>query len=316
MRVAAIDSYGDRPTIREVPSPKELQADELLVRVLAAGMNPVDTLIAGGAMKVPARFPLTLGSDFAGRIERIGASVTEFREGDAVYGRLTDDVLQQGAYGDYVHVAETGCVSRIPDSLGIAQAAALPTAAMTALLCVDAAAAFPLITVVVNGATGGVGSFAVPLLAKRGATVVATAHDDGIAHVLSRGATTAIDYRREKLADGVKERFGGGIDSVIDLVSREMGTLDALARLVRPSGTVVSTLGAADIDAFRSRNVRATNILLHPSAELLARVTKAVDAGDLPPAPLRAYPLERVDEALAELRRGHVHGKLILATSP
>src|SRR5689334_20919087 len=102
MKVVAIDSYGQKPSIREVAPPKDLESDDLIVRVRAAGMNPVDFAIAQGLMQRmwKAEFPLTLGSDFAGVVERLGEGVSKFRVGESVYGKLADGVLHQGAYGE------------------------------------------------------------------------------------------------------------------------------------------------------------------------------------------------------------------------
>jgi NADPH:quinone reductase-like Zn-dependent oxidoreductase len=320
MKIVAIDSYGQKPTIREVPPPNSVAPDELLVRVLAAGMNPVDSAIAQGLMAAtwPAKFPLTLGFDFAGTVERVGPAVKKgaFSVGDGIYGKLTDAILQQGAYGEYVRVTASGCVSQIPKSLGFAEAAALPTAAMTAFVCADAANLGKGMRVLLNGATGGVGSFTIPLLAKRGVSVIATAHDEAIGDVLQRGASTVINYRRERLAPGVRSRFPNGIDALIDLVSREQAQLEELAALVRHGGAVISTTGAANVDALLERGIRATNVTFQPSAKLLGRVTAAVDSGELLLASIHTYPFEDVDDALAELRSGHVHGKLVLATQP
>jgi NADPH:quinone reductase-like Zn-dependent oxidoreductase len=317
MKIAAIDSYGEKPSIRDVPPPAELAKDELLVRVIAAGMNPVDSAIAQGRMKTlwPARFPLTLGSDFAGKVERMGDAVARYRVGDAVYGKLTERILSQGAYGDYIHVPEGGCVSRMPKSIiGFSEAAALPTAAMTAIVCMDAVHLGKGARVLVNGATGGVGSCLTPLLARRGISVIATAHDDAVSYILDRGASTVIDYTREMLFGAVRARFPDGIDALVDLVSRDMSSLDELVELVRPRGSIVSTTHAAAIDALRVRGFRATNIFFRPDAELIGRVTKAIDDGDLPPPAVRTFSMDHLDEALAELRGGHVHGKLVLAT--
>jgi NADPH:quinone reductase-like Zn-dependent oxidoreductase len=144
--------------------------------------------------------------------------------------------------------------------------------------------------------------------------VIATAHDDAIPYVLQRGASTVIDYyRREKLATGVKARFPNGIDSLIDLVSRDPAKVDKLASLVRRGGSVISTLHAADIETLQSRGIHATNVSFALETELLARVTQAIEDGELPPAPVRRFPFDHVAEAFSELRAGHSHGKLVLA---
>ncbi len=316
MKVIAIDSYSDTPSLRETAPPKELAPDQLLVRVRAAGMNPVDVAISRGFMQSmwPAKFPLTLGSDFAGLVERVGPAVTAYRVGDAVYGKLTDKVLEQGSYGEYVVISEKGCVSRMPKNASFAEAAGLPTAAMTALVCVDIANITRDSRVLVNGATGGVGSYAVQLAADRGAHVIATARGDTAQYVQSRGATTVIDYTREKLLEAVKKQFPDGIDALIDLVS-DKAALEELCAIVRKGGVMVSTIHAADENALAARGLIGKNVMFQPSAELVARVTTLVEEGKLTSADVQSYPLERAPDALEQLRSGHVHGKLVLATA-
>jgi len=317
MKVVAIDSYGTTPTVRDVAPPRDLDEGALLIRVRAAGMNPVDWKIAQGLRRKswPARFPLTLGSDFAGTVERVGSRVTRFREGESVYGKLSSDVLHDGTYADYLVIPETGCVSRMPRGLDFAQAASLPTAAITAIVAVDAAGVTGGTRLLVNGATGGVGSHVVQLANALGAHVIATAHDETMDYMRRLGAATIIDYLRVSLPAEVKTLFPDGIDALVDLVSPDASAVEPLVALVRPGGAVVSTIFALNVAALTKRGLLGTNVAWKPTAKLLERVTSAVEGGHLCPVDVRTYPFDRFGEALAELRSGHVHGKLVLATA-
>lgn len=317
MRIVAIDSYGDTPTVREIDFPTDLAPDELLVRVHAAGVNPVDSMIARGTWRVlPVKFPLTLGLDFAGVVERTGAKVKQYRAGEAVYGRVSSSpVMQHGAYADYVVIPESGTVSPIPEPLDFAQAAALPSAAMTALTSVDAAGVEKGSHVLIVGAPGGVGSYAVQFANRRGAHVIATALDDDTEYVKGLGAKATIDYTRGDLADAVSAAFFAGIDSLLDFAS-DAPALSVLSKVVRRGGSVVSTRYVADVEALASRNVRGTNIANKPTRELLQRVTQAVVDGQLGPVEIRTYPLEQAAAALDQFVSGHVRGKIVLLMNP
>ena len=317
MKIIAVDSYGETPSIREVANPGALEGDELLVHVHAAGVNPVDVFIAKGYLneRVQARFPLTLGLDFAGVIENTGLKVSNFKIGDRVYGKLVEDVLHQGSYGEYITVSEDGCISKIPGNLNFVEAAAFPTPAMTALVSIDAAGIKKGSAILINGATGGVGSFAVQMASRLGAYVIATAHGDGIDYLTGRGASEVINYKEVKLEDEVKREFPDGIDALLDLAS-DRDRIEELSRLVRKGGAVVSTRHAADVDEMTSRELHPTNISVPSTGELLSRVSKGIASGDLTPPLIKTYSIVQVNEALNVVSAGHVHGKLVLQLLP
>src|ERR687896_1816442 len=164
------------------------------------------------------RFPLNLGFDAAGVIERIGADVTELAEGDEVYGYLFKPVIGDGAYAEYVGAPAT-IVARKPVTVGFAEAAALPTPGLAAMDLVDAVDTREGETILIVGATGGVGSYATQLVARRAAHVIATARRTNEELVRELGATETIDDTTEDLVDAVRMARPGGIDAVIDVVS-------------------------------------------------------------------------------------------------
>src|ERR687895_2643142 len=219
MRAIAEEKFGGPIAQMDLPTPG-IGAGEVLVRVRAAGVNPFDWKVADGELKdeLEHRFPLILGFDAAGVVERVGADVTQLAEGDDVYGYLFKPVIGGGAYAEYVR-APAAIVARKPESVSFTEAAALPVPGLTAMDLVDAVDPGEGETVLIVGATGGVGSYAVQLAARRGARVIATAHQANEAFVRELGVTEAIDHTRVDLVEAVRAAHPEGIEAVIDMVS-------------------------------------------------------------------------------------------------
>src|SRR5215216_877509 len=197
MRAIAENEFGGPVTLMNLPIP-EIGADEVLIRVRAAGVNPFDWKVADGMLRgeLEHRLPLILGFDAAGVVERIGADVTELAEGDEVYGYLFKPVIGGGTYAEYVGAPEP-IVAKRPATVGFAEAAALPTPGLTAMDLVDAVDIRKGETILIVGATGGVGSYATQLAARRGAHVMATARQTNEALVRELGAAETIDHTTE-----------------------------------------------------------------------------------------------------------------------
>ncbi|HSP17408.1 MAG TPA: NADP-dependent oxidoreductase [Thermoanaerobaculia bacterium] len=301
MRAVTIDAFGQMPDVRQIDVPADVPAGRILVRVHAAGVNPIDSLIARGLFTpFPVTFPLTLGLDFAGVVDRAGDAANRYAEGDRVCGRAV------GTFADYVLVAENETVSPIPESIGFAEAAALPSAGMTALTSVEAAGIAGGSRVLIVGAAGGVGSFAVQFARRRGGYVIATAREEDAAYVKTLGANETVDYTRDDAM------FPQDLDALLDFASGAPA-LVALSGRVRKGGAVVSTRYVADVDTLAKRDIRAINIKNQPTAELMRRVTEAVANGEVAVPEIHTYPLEQAAEVLARFERGqHVRGKLVL----
>jgi NADPH:quinone reductase-like Zn-dependent oxidoreductase len=311
MRTIAEEEFGGSITLMELPVP-EIGNDEVLIHVRAAGVNPFDWKVADGVLEGERkhRFPLILGFDAAGVVERVGAEVTELAEGDEVYGYLFKSVVGGGAYAEYVS-APASIVARKPESVGFAEAAALPTPGLTAMDLVDAADPRKGEIVLVVGATGGVGSYAVQLASRRGARVIATARRANEAFVRELGAVETIDHTTEDLVGSVLVVHPDGIEAIVDVVS-DHEALGRLAGLVKRGGRIASSVDAADAEGLASRGVEATNVGMRPDARRLTELSRLVDAGDISVGLERVFPLERAPEALEESRAGHVRGKLVL----
>jgi NADPH:quinone reductase-like Zn-dependent oxidoreductase len=310
MRAIAEEMFGGSIALMDLPTP-EIGAGEVLIRVRAAGVNPFDWKVADGALEdqVKHSFPLILGFDAAGVIDRVGAEVTELAEGDEVYGYLFKPVIGEGTYAEYVGAPAT-IVAKKPVTVGFAEAAALPTPGLTAMDLVDSVDAREGKTILIVGATGGVGSYATQLAASRGAHVVATARQTNEALVREMGAAEMIDYTTEDLVDAVRMAHPGGIDAVIDVAS-DRKALGGISTLVNTGGRLASSVYAADVDGLARRGIAATNVSMQPGARRLRELSRMVDSGELSARLDRTYLLEKAPQALEERRTGHVRGKIV-----
>ena len=315
MRAVVIDGYGGREVLqlREVPKPQPL-AGEILVRVRASGINPVDWKIRNGLLKplLPRSFPHILGSDVAGEVEEIGRDVDKFRPGDQVYAMLP--ATQGGGYAEYA-VVSVKHVAQKPADLSFEEAAAVPLAGMTALQALrDKGKLQAGQSVLVNGAAGGVGSFAVQIAKALGARVAGVCGPDNIRLVLGLGTDDVIDYRDADFTRS-PERY----DVVFDAVAKR--SFAECARVMTPQGRYVTTLPSASL-AFWSvvlplarlagYRKRARFILVRASGQDLEFLACLAQEGKLRPVIDRAYALEQVQEAHAYSESERAHGKIVL----
>ena len=311
MRAIAEETFGGPIALMNLPTP-EIGAGEVLIRVRAAGVNPFDWKVADGELKdqMKHHFPLILGFDAAGVVERVGADVTALAEGDEVYGYLFKPMIGDGAYTEYVGAPAT-IVARKPVTVGFAEAAALPTPGLAAMDLVDAADIREGETVLIVGATGGVGSYATQLAVRRGARVIATARRTNESLVRELGAAETIDHTTEDLVDTVRMAHPDGIEAVIDVVS-DRETLGRVSTIVNEGGRLASSVYAVDVDELAKRGIVGTNVSMQPGARRLGELSRMVDAGELAVRLDRTFPLESAPEALEQRRIGHVRGKIVL----
>ncbi len=311
MRAIAEDDFDGMISLQDLPVP-EIGANEVLIRVRAAGVNPFDWKVADGALRgeMEHRFPLILGFDAAGVVERVGDEVGDLAAGDEVYGYLSKPVVGEGTYAEYVS-APASTVARKPESVGFAEAAALPMPGLTAMDLVDAVELKEGETALIVGATGGVGSYAIQLAARRGARVIATARRENEAFARELGAAETIDHTRGGLLEAVRATHPGGIEAIIDVVS-DRETRGRIAGLVKDGGRLASSVYAADVERLAERGIEATNIGMQADALRLKELSRMVDAGELSVRLERTFPLEEAPEALEESRTGHVRGKIVL----
>lgn len=313
MRAIAIDDFGAQPSLRELPAPRP-KPNEILVRLHAAGVNPYDWKVANGVLAgvVPIEFPLILGFDGAGMVEAVGEEVTDYRPGDAVFGLFWAPVLHYGTYANFlVTPPRSGAMTRKPANIDDLHAAAVPMPAMMALVCLDAAQVTTGTTLLIVGATGGIGSYATQLAQQRGAHVIATARPETAAYMTNLGAAETVDYTHGDVTAAARARYPAGIDAVIDLVSDPQHATQ-IAGVLAPGGSFVSSIGSADVGQLAERGIRGSNPDLTPTTDKIERVAGIVEVGRLQIPVERVYPLEQGTEALDQLQHGHVHGKIVL----
>lgn len=312
MRAIAVSEYGATPAPMNLPRP-EPRPGEILVKMIAAGLNPLDWKVADGMLKdsADAEFPLILGRDGAGVVDEVGEGVTRLRHGEQVYGCFLDVERGTGSFAEYAVVPEDGPVARMPDSMIYTQAAAVPTAGTTALTMMETAGVAEGQAVLVVGATGGVGQALVQLAAREGAKVIATARADMAGTVRRLGADETVDHTAGDLNRQVLEVHSDGIDAVLDVVS-DTGATEGIAQLLRPGGVYVSTTWSVNPDAMEAKGLRGVNVEVEPSAELLDRLSELIDAGELRVSIEREVPLEDAPDALAGNRAGGARGKTVI----
>ena len=300
MRAITVAGFGAEPEVTDRPVP-EPGRGEVLVRLTAAGLNPFDWKVIDGVIK-DVSFPLIVGTDGAGTVERVGAEVTGFRPGDPVFGQFSKARQGGGSYAEFA-VASHNAVAIAPRTVALSEAAAVPTAGTTALNLVDRIDGAGRLLVV--GATGGVGTFVTQLASARGITVVATASPDKADLMRALGAAEIVDHRAGPIADQVDPP----VDAVIDLVS-DTDDLRALLPVVRPGGIVLSPVFAVPEEGLPG--VEAANFSSAASAELLERLAREIDAGRVRVVIGDTVTLSQAPEALARSRAGRARGKTVI----
>lgn len=303
MRAVSFAEFGSAPAITELPVPQP-GSGEVLVRVQASSINGFDLGVLGGFLQgvYEYEFPVVLGKDFAGVVAGVGEGVTRVNEGDQVFGVVIRPTLGQGAFSEYAVVSEQHGIARRPTQLDHTRAGALGLAGTAALNAVDAVSPQRGETILISGATGGVGSYAIQLAAARGATVIATARPGAeAAFVTGLGATWTVDP--DHLVAQVKAIAPSGVDSALHLA----GDGDSIAELLPAGGRLAST---RHYEPTRSTLV-ATDIMADPTPETLSRLAAEVIEGRLRVPLAKAYPLTEAASALTDFTTGTV-GKLAI----
>jgi NADPH:quinone reductase-like Zn-dependent oxidoreductase len=311
MRAVGAREFGALPELLELPRPVP-GAGEVLVRLEAAGMNPFDWKILDGILRPrPHVFPIIAGIDGAGTIEATGPGVTRFFPGGTIYGQFLHDPVGTGTYAEYTVVPEAIAVDPIPSGVSPVQAAAIPTAGMTAQDAVDRLELKPGSKLLMIGASGGIGSFAMQLAATRGVEVVALARASSADRLKQLGAREVLDRADLRWPDIVRRRCPQGVDALLDLMSDRAAFAQNLA-FVRPGGVAVSTTYAAEGPTAADGSLRTINIDLQPSRDLLRRVTAEVMDRRLTIPVERSLRLDDAPSVLAEIRAGRAGGKFVI----
>ncbi|MFE9888497.1 NADP-dependent oxidoreductase [Streptomyces scopuliridis] len=297
MRAVTLDSVPATPAVGEVDLPRP-EAGELLVKVAASSINGIDAATAAGYLHgmMEHRFPLVLGQDFAGTVEALGEGADGFAVGDAVFGIALKPYLGAGSLAQYVTVPAGHGVAHIPAGLKAGDAGALGVAGSTALVSLDAVALAEGQTLLISGASGGVGSLAVQLAAARGAKVIATARpgtQTDFVTGLTEPEVQVVDFTGD-LEGQVRAIIPDGVDAVLHLA----GDGAQLAALLRPGGQIASATGLTQ-DDIEAQDVTVHTIMGAPGPKTLSLLAEQVVSGALRVPVTATYPLEQATEAFA-----------------
>jgi alcohol dehydrogenase len=308
MKAAQINSYGgvDALTVNNDTDKPSAGPGQVLVEVYAAGLNPFDWKVREGYMKdfIPLTFPATLGGDVAGVVAAVGEGVDGFEPGQAVYGQA-GAASGQGSYAEFTPVKAEQLANK-PESINFVEAAALPLAGTSAYQAlVDHMNLQAGQKVLIHGAAGGIGSYAVQIAKHIGANVVATASAEEADFVKSLGASEVIDYKNQDFSELVRDA-----DAVFDTVGGETNSKSYQA--LKPGGVLVSMVEEANQELTQKYNLRAIHQSSKTTPERLAKVAELVDQGAIKIQVDKVFPLDQAAEALEYLKTGHPKGKVVL----
>lgn len=309
MKAVRIQRFGGPEVLQlediAIPRP---QADEILVHVTAASVNPVDYKIRrGGYPAVGAdKLPVTMGRDLCGTVAACGGAVQAHQAGDEVYALLG---RERGSNAEYV-VLKTGEYAPKPPGLDPAQAAAVPLAALTAWQGLfDHGGLQAGERVLIHGGSGGVGHFAIQFAKARGAEVLTTVGPDDLQFARQLGADRVIDYKHQRFED-----FAADVDLVFDLIGGE--TQERSWAVLKQGGRLISTLAEPSPEQARRRQARAARYMAQPDAAQLRQIGELIGQGRVRPFVERIFPLDQAAAAHRHLEHDHVRGKVVLQVAP
>ena len=313
MRAIAIQAFGgpEAMALTDLPRPKPGRG-EILMRIVACGVNPVDWKIREGRLPagVTHAFPIVLGWDAAGVVDELGEGCQRFRKGDRVLAYARRAHVQWGTYAEYVAVPERH-VSLMPSNLLFEEAAAIPCVGLTALQAFERAGLAKGQDIVVLNGSGGVGHLALQLAKIAGARAIATAGPRNQEFLLACGASAGIDYTRDDLVAAVRSRFPNGADVVLDALGGDV--LAPALEVLKPGGVLVSVAGMLDPEVARAKGVRFERISSAPSGEQLAVLAAHAERKKLKAHVETIHPLADAAKAQEDVKAGHVRGKRVLA---
>ena len=330
MKAFIVDRYGKKNAgrIGDTPEP-EMQHDDVLVQIHAAGVNLLDSKIRNGEFKLllPYRLPLILGNDVAGVVVRVGSKVQRFKPGDEVYARPDKDRI--GTFAEFIAMNEDAVAIK-PKTLGMDEAASIPLVALTAWqVLIERANLKKGQKVLIHAGSGGVGTFAIQLAKNVGAVVATTTSTANLDWVKSLGADIVIDYRKDDFATVLRD---------YDVVLNSLGgkVLEKSLQVLKPGGKLISISGPPDSDfakdmgsswilrqlmgllSYRIRKktkrhgVSYSFLFMRANGDQLREIGRLVDSGSIRPVVDRVFPFESANEAMAYVESGRAKGKVVV----
>lgn len=306
MKAVRIHEYGNREVLvfEDAPMPS-ITSNEVLVRVIAASVNPVDWKIREGYLKemIPYQLPLTLGWDVSGVVTEVGTNVTRFRVGDAVYSR--PDIKRNGTYAEFVAIRESE-VALKPLTISHNEAASLPLAGITAWeVLITTAQLSAGQRVLIHAGSGGVGSIAIQLAKSRGAYVIATTSGKNVALVKSLGADEVIDYQTQNFTDKLRD-----IDVVFDTLGGDIQ--ESSWSVLKKGGILISIVNPPSDTKAKELGVQSAFVFIEPSAYILKQLAELVEQGKLRPVIGAEFALHDIVKAHELSETGRTVGKIVL----
>jgi NADPH:quinone reductase-like Zn-dependent oxidoreductase len=306
MKAVQIYAYGGTEVLSYEDAPLPTIADDdILIRVHAAAINPVDWKIREGYLQefLPYKLPLILGWDVSGVVEAIGAEVTHFKPGDEVYSR--PNIERNGAYAEYIAVKASEVAFK-PKTVDHIHAAAVPLAGITAWHCLFEAAHLTAgQRVLIHAAAGGVGSYAVQFARWKGAHVIGTASARNRDFLMELGANEVIDYQTSQFEAGLAP-----VDVVFDTIGGDVQ--ERSWQVIKPGGILVSIVSPPSEEKAVAHQCRSAYVFIQPRADWLTEIADLIDAGQVKPIVETVLPLSQVAEAHSLSQSGRTRGKIVL----
>lgn len=305
MKIVRFKQYGGTEELEVAEAgPGEPAEGEVLVRVHSAGVNYLDCKVRAGLMQkvLSLELPVVPGAEIAGIVESVGEGVDRFRPGDTVFGQIAACV---GGYSELA-LAKADHLAAKPAGLTFAQAASLPVSAATAWMAVETVEARPGLRLLIHGAGGGVGGFAVQFAALKGAHVIATASSNKAALVRAAGAAQVVEYDRARFEDSVEP-----VDAVLDFVGPEF--IERSWAVLKPGGILASAAAPPDPSAAERSGAKAAFVILRPDGDRLARIAALIDSGDVVVSQPISFALEDAGLAHQLCETRHAPGRIVLA---
>ncbi len=301
MKAIRIHEFGEPNVLKYEDIPESQPGPgEVRIKVIAAGVNPVDWKIRSGYMELP--LPITMGSDIAGVVDVAGQGVESFQPEDEVFGKASPG---QGGYAEYT-VVNSSQIAQKPKSIGFVESAAIPTAGLAAWQSLfDIAGLERGQTVLIHGAAGGVGSFAVQFAKWKSAYVIGTASSKNAEFLKSIGCDEVIDYKNQQFEDIV-----GNLDVVLDTIGGD--TLEKSWGVLKPGGFLVTTVASIPEEKTQKYGVRAERLMTQANGKELAQIAAIIDEHKIKPIVTTVLPLADAQKAHEMSESGHTRGKIVL----
>jgi NADPH2:quinone reductase len=313
MKAITYDTFGGPEVLKltELPVPRP-GPGEVLVKIHAAGVNPIDWKIRNGQFECVFEhaFPITPGWDMAGEVAACGEGVKNWKAGDKVYAYTRFARAEVGTYGEYIVVPES-YLAPMPKGLSFIEAASIPLAALTAWQTfVGFAKLVPGQVVLIHAGAGGVGSLAIPLAKHLGATVITTAQTVNHDYCRELGANHCIDYKKTDYRAALKELHPEGLNAILDSVGNK--TPDESLEVLKSGGALICLNDPPDENQAKNLGIRAFRLYAEPDGKTLAKITRLVEEGVLLIPEIQSLPLNEAHKAHTLSEAGHVRGKLVL----